>query len=300
MITWTTTTENINQEDHALVASGILDTSREVYFQGELVDLATPPAEYFSMEPSSSEVYSVVVESANSETPWRVHGFLAPEKSSHTGFQGRRIQYPKDESGYKYFHTSSTICADGQRISTGNLIVGVGHADVRMPGDQARKWYQTAAQLTEGSAGIVADVRAIEIDGMGIFVTGALRPEATPNQIRALNSSNASGDWRTFFNEAGRKIKQLIAAVSVGLPGFSTPGIDNALVASGFTLDQIEASKEHAGVQVFYNDGDIETLIMGLENKSPETLRIEALESQVEDLVSYISKLKIQDTFKEL
>lgn len=299
MINWTVTPE-VEMEADALVASGLLDTSQDVYFGEDVVDLATPPSEYFNMAPVSDEVYSVVVESANSETPWRVHGFLASKKSSHTGFQGQIVRYPEDESDYKYFHTSSTICSNGDRVSTGNLIVGVGHADIRMPGDDARKWYQTAAQLTEGSAGIVADVRAREIPGLGIFVTGALRPEATPNQIRALNSSNASGDWRSFFNEAGRKVKQLVAAIAVGLPGFSTPGVDNALVASGFTVEQIEASKDTAGTQVFYNDGDIENLIMGLDTKSPEDLRIEALEAQVADLVSYVSKLQIQEALEDL
>ncbi len=293
MITWSLTKE---VSSDTMTASGLLDTSQQVFYNDEMVDLSTPPLDYFTMGPVQDEPYKVVVESAASKTPWRVHGFIAGAKSSHTSFQGQKIHAPLEEE-YRNFHVNPTITSTGQRINTGNLIVGVGHADKRLKGDRAREWYQTVAQLTEGSAGIVADVRAQVIPEVGIFVTGALREEVSKAQIRALNSSSVSGDWRAFFNEAGRKVKEMVAVIATGLPGFNVPAVGEALVASGFTLEEVKASAtDHEGSQVYFEDGEVQTIIWS-EDFEPVThdTRIDALEAEVAALGAYIRKMQMRE-----
>ena len=81
-----------------------------------------------------------------------------------------------------------------------------------------------------GSA--IADVHAGE-DAYGIWVSGALRPSASPEQIRALRASAPSGDWRPI-----RGGLELVAVCQVNVPGFP---IARARVASGAVMALVAA-----------------------------------------------------------
>ncbi|TLK47447.1 hypothetical protein [Glutamicibacter sp. V16R2B1] len=78
----------------------------------------------------------------------------------------------------------------------------------------------------------VAYVAAGE-DEHGIWVAGALRPDATDEQIRVLRASPLSGDWRSWGGNL-----ELIAALAVNTPGFPVlrqvvaGGVPQALVAA--------------------------------------------------------------------
>lgn len=77
----------------------------------------------------------------------------------------------------------------------------------------------------------MADV-AIGEDEHGIWVAGAVRPGAAPEQVHALRGSPLSGDWRWIDGEY-----ELVAALAVNTPGFPIPREADtetpALVASG-------------------------------------------------------------------
>jgi hypothetical protein len=96
----------------------------------------------------------------------------------------------------------------------------------------------------DDTASALIDVAAGE-DQYGIWVAGALRPEATPNQVRALRASAPSGDWRPINNTL-----ELVAVCQVNVPGFPIArtmvagGQMTALVAAGAsTLARMRESK---------------------------------------------------------
>jgi hypothetical protein len=76
----------------------------------------------------------------------------------------------------------------------------------------------------DDTASALIDVAAGE-DQYGIWVAGALRPDATPTQVRALRASAPSGDWRPIGHSL-----ELVAVCQVNVPGFP---IARTMVAGG-------------------------------------------------------------------
>jgi hypothetical protein len=91
----------------------------------------------------------------------------------------------------------------------------------------------------DDTATVMADV-AIGEDSFGIWIAGAVRPDATDEQVRKLTASSLSGDWR----EIGGQL-ELVAALCVPMPGFPLAVIEEAFVAHG-QLETVTA----AGVNV--------------------------------------------------
>jgi predicted component of type VI protein secretion system len=86
-------------------------------------------------------------------------------------------------------------------------------------------------------------------DEHGIWVHGAVRPDATPEQIRTLMASPPSGDWRNIGGNL-----ELIGVLAVNIPGFP---IRRAMAASA----NAEAPQR---VRVAVNEGVLQTLIASL------------------------------------
>ncbi|UDL15875.1 hypothetical protein QEH42_gp084 [Microbacterium phage Pumpernickel] len=147
----------------------------------------------------------------------RVFGHIAAWATGHISPYNRGVNPPRSKSGYAYFHTGVVRTDDGTDIPVGQLTLAGGHAGLEASAKEAVKHYDDT-----GSA--IADVHAGE-DKYGIWVSGALRPNATPEQIRALRASAPSGDWRPINNKL-----ELVAVCQVNVPGFP---IARAFVASG-------------------------------------------------------------------
>ena len=92
-----------------------------------------------------------------------------------------------------------------------------GHAPLNFSASQAAKHY-------DDTNSAVVDVTVGE-DQFGIWVAGAVRPDVTPSQIRAMRGSGISGDWRPIQGKL-----ELVRACFVNTPGFMTT---RALVAGG-------------------------------------------------------------------
>lgn len=146
----------------------------------------------------------------------RVFGHVALWQTDHIGMRaGTRA--PKSKSNYAYFHTGVVRADNGKDYPVGQLTLAGGHASLEASAVDAARHYDDT-----GSA--IADVHAGE-DKYGIWVAGALRPSATPEQIRALRASAPSGDWRPINGSL-----ELVAICQVNVPGFP---IARARVASG-------------------------------------------------------------------
>lgn len=155
----------------------------------------------------------------------RVFGHIASWQTSHIGLPGSR-KPPRSYSNYAYFRTGVVRTDDGTDVPVGQLTLAGGHADLSASAELAVKHY-------DDTASAIADVAAGE-DQFGIWVSGALRPEATPEQVRALRASAPSGDWRPINGRL-----ELVAVCQVNVPGFPVArsmvagGQITALVAAG-------------------------------------------------------------------
>jgi hypothetical protein len=146
----------------------------------------------------------------------RVFGHIAAWHVNHIGMTAG-TKPPRSKSKYAYFHTGVVRGDDGKDYPVGQLTLAGGHASLEASAMDAARHYDDT-----GSA--IADVHAGE-DAYGIWVAGALRSSASPEQIRALRASAPSGDWRPINGAL-----ELVAVCQVNVPGFP---IARARVASG-------------------------------------------------------------------
>lgn len=159
----------------------------------------------------------------------RVFGHLAPWGVCHTGQTGACILAPHSNAGYAHYLRGQHIeTAEGDKVRVGVITADTGHAPLR--GLSAA----SAAAHYDNTALAVADV-AMGEDEHGIWFAGAVRPDATDEQIRKLTAASISGDWR----EIGGSL-ELVAALAVNQPGFPlavvASGHLESLVAAGVTV----------------------------------------------------------------
>lgn len=137
----------------------------------------------------------------------KVFGHLAGWDTCHIGRGPVCVNAPHSMSNYAHFKTGSIKTNSGAVIPTGVLTMGTGHAGLQENGT-------TAAAHYDNTGYAVADVVTGE-DSFGIWFSGALRPDVTDEQIRALRGSGISGDWRRIGGNL-----ELVAALAVNTPGF--------------------------------------------------------------------------------
>lgn len=157
-----------------------------------------PPAAWFT-DPQLTEPMKVRVTDEG-----RVVGHIAAWGVEHASLPG--VTAPRDPYGglYPRFHRHGVRTADGSRIKTGPLSTGPqGHADLNDPLGAVIDHYDSPNF-------VAADVVAGE-DAHGIWVSGALRPGVSPEQVWMLDRYSISGDWRD---------NELVAACTVAVPGF--------------------------------------------------------------------------------
>lgn len=183
------------------------------------------PSEWFS-DPSLNGPTPLTVTEEG-----RIFGHLATWGTCHIGIPGACTTPPHSASGYAYYMTGAIRTDDGQTLAVGQITMDTGHAPLR---DGAR----AAAAHYDHTGAVVADVRAGE-DEFGIWVAGAVRPDASEQQRHALRAGALSGDWRAVGGNL-----ELVAALAVNVPGFPIPRVgiaasgdmQSALVAAGITL----------------------------------------------------------------
>lgn len=194
---------------HAVETVGEMASSVNLVAAG---DPWKPPSAWFSDPGLLGPSPLVVTEDGH------VFGHLATWGSCHIGFKDVCTTPPASASDYAYFRTGSVLTDDGKHVAVGQITMGTGHAALSLSARPAAAHYDDT-----GTA--VADVAAGD-DEHGIWVSGAIRPSATPEQIAVLRASALSGDWRTIGGNL-----ELVAALSVNVPGFPIPR--TALAASG-------------------------------------------------------------------
>lgn len=141
----------------------------------------------------------------------RVYGHAAVWDTCHIGIGSSCVKPPKSQTAYAYFHTGEVVTADGGRVPVGRLTYGAGgHAGPNLG-------YRAAAEHYDNSNNTGAVVRAGE-DAYGIWVAGAVVPEAHEAAMRVMRSTPLSGDWR----RVGGNL-EMVAALHVNTAGFPIP-----------------------------------------------------------------------------
>lgn len=152
-----------------------------------------------------------------------LYGHIALWESCHTGFMNGQwsqcITPPRSKTSYSQFHVGEIETEEGDLIPIGKLTYDTGHAPTNLGRVAARCHYDET-----GAVG--AYVRA-EDGKFGVWVSGAVRSDISPEGLRDLRANPPSGDWRTFERNL-----ELVAALAVVSPGFPVPRSQMALAAS--------------------------------------------------------------------
>jgi hypothetical protein len=199
-----------------------------------MADLWKPPSEWFS-NPELPFYCGIVVTDQG-----RLYGHAAPWGSCHIGIDGTCVQAPR-ENEHSHYMTGETVCDDGTRVPIGQITVGTGHAPLHYGA-------QAAAEHYDNTGAAVADV-AVGNDEHGIWVAGAIRPNADPLSVYELRASGrVSGDWRRIGGQL-----RMVGLLGVNVAGFLeeakmrtlvSAGQPQALVAAGVPKQRWAMSKD--------------------------------------------------------
>jgi hypothetical protein len=145
----------------------------------------------------------------------QVFGHIAPWDVCHTGKPGC-VTAPPSACDYAHFKRGQyVVTAEGEKIRVGVLTADTTHASHALGPAAAMAHYENTGLAA-------ADLNAGE-DDFGIWVAGAIRPNATEEQIRNITAASPSGDWRMVGGQL-----ELVAALAVPLPGFPLVVVDHA------------------------------------------------------------------------
>jgi hypothetical protein len=218
----------------------------------------------------------------------RVFGHIAAWHTSHIGMSAG-VKPPKSKSKYAFFATGVLETAEGDFVDVGQITLAGGHASLDVTIADAVAHY-------DNTQSAVMDVTIGE-DRSGIWVAGALRPDVTDTQLRAIRASSVSGDWRPINNSL-----ELVAVCAVNVPGFPIP---RARVAAGAPLALVAAGVEP--LIALARERDIaERAPIVASFAVDQTARLEALESviasicqqrreEIGTLVASAKRAKMQD-----
>jgi hypothetical protein len=177
----------------------------------------------------------------------QVYGHMAPWGVCHKAFLaqgGQCITPPSSPDDYAHFKTGEIVTAEGDRVRVGALTINTGHASTEhaLSARQALAHYDdTGTQVAYVTVGE---------DDYGIWVAGAVAPDATPEQVAKLRASTLSGDWRKLGGHL-----ELVAALAVNDGGFPVSVVTAdgrgqvALVAAGASIMAHLKDPETPGVE---------------------------------------------------
>ena len=176
-----------------------------------------PPREWFEMEEPNRLTPMTYTEDG------RAFGHLAPWDACHVGLASGAfsecVTAPRSQTEYERFHLGQIETEEGEMLAVGKIVLATGHAPMTADISQATRHYDET-----GSVG--AFVRARN-GNHGIWASGVVRSDLSPEALRDLRANPVSGDWRSYNGNL-----ELVAALAVPVPGFPVP-VALAAAASG-------------------------------------------------------------------
>lgn len=154
---------------------------------------------------------------------WHVYGHIAPPDVCHVGIQQYCQLCPTSDTDYDAFHQVS-LNTDQGVVKVGLLCTDVLHTDLQhddgtwITADEARRI------AYENPGARAAYLRAVDGEH-GLWVSGVLHPNVSPEQLARIESTPVSGDWRSIELADGTIIPQeLISVNCVNTRGFLDVG----------------------------------------------------------------------------
>ena len=210
---------------YGVETEGQKSSAKDEYSMIDTTYPVEPPKAWFE-DPGLSAKTPLTVDSQG-----RVFGHLAAWGECHRDFLDRQecVLAPKSKKDYAPFHLGTVLTAEGEVVRVGKIVMDTRHASINLG-------YSSAALHYDNTGDEVAVVRAGE-DQYGIWVAGAIVPEADPRRVAKLRRSPISGDWRRVDGNL-----ELTAALAVNVPAFPVYSMEGeeqlALVAAGSVLPE--------------------------------------------------------------
>lgn len=199
-----------------------------------------PPAEWFT-DPKLNVLVPIMVTDEG-----RVYGHAAQWGQCHLAYADTCVMPPR-ESEFPYFLTGELTTNDGVTVPVGQITVGTGHPPLYVGPSVAAEHY-------DNTGSVVADV-TIGNDRHGIWVAGAIRPDADVMRVHKLRASGqVSPDWRRIGGQL-----RMIALLTVNGSGYQVPRM-RARVASG----KVEALVAAGMIQLRHAPSENEMIQLGL------------------------------------
>lgn len=178
-----------------------------------------PPRDWFFMQEPEGKCPLTVTDEG------LVYGHLATWDQCHHGFANECVLAKGSRTDYALFHVGAIKTKEGEVVDVGRIVVGDGgHASIGYGAVDTNRFYDKTAQVG-------AFVRAV--DGKyGIWLSGAVRSDCPAERVRDMLANPPSGDWRRHDGWL-----ELIAALSVPVPGFPVPRYEYALAASADNME---------------------------------------------------------------
>jgi hypothetical protein len=237
-----------NPEDLKKVRAAIMTAAKKIGIQisedakGEM-SLLYPPKSWFD-DPELGQKTPLTVTKDG-----RIFGHLAAWNECHRDVGAREcVLAPHSKKNYDPFHLGTVFTAEGDTVRVGKIVMDTRHAGINLN-------YRSAAIHYDHTGDEVAVVRAGE-DQFGIWVAGAVVPEADERKVAKLRRSPLSGDWRALDGNL-----ELTAALAVNVPAFPVFAMDGterlALVAAG-TVEQdfYEEDEDVEDVKAAFDAGE--------------------------------------------
>jgi hypothetical protein len=219
--------EGLNRTAHPMDGADSAESGDGITASAAGLAPLKPPSSWFA-DPELGEPTPLTVTDEG-----RIYGHLATWGMCHTGHPGQCVEPPTSPTDYAYFNLGAVETVEGELVPCGTITLDTGHADLKLSSTPARMHYDHT-----GTA--AADVRCGE-DEHGIWFAGAIRPELDAFSVRKLRAAQVSGDWRPIGGH-----HELIAALSVNVPGFPVVRPRAAIAASGAMLGLVAAGVDLA------------------------------------------------------
>lgn len=185
---------------------------------------------------------------------------------------------PRTRQGYSPFHLGTVVTAEGEELSVGKIIMDTRHASINLG-------YTATAIHYDNTGDEIAVIRCGE-DEHGIWFSGSIVPEATPQKVAKLRRSPLSGDWR---RERGSL--ELTAALAVNAPAFPVYSMENEEVLALTAAGTVWFSDEEP-VYTPPPDGLATSVIASLTRATTDVLASRQEEEAKEELAARLKDLE--------
>lgn len=169
-----------------------------------------PPCDWFTTLPTWFEPNMKATVVTEGPEAGRFAGTVA-QRGTFILNGGSPWSAPDSPTGYRDAMQGDTVCADGATVRTANLSADLNHITDRAS-------YSQAVDAMANTGVQLARVRYVDVPGFGTVAVGAAWPGLSDLEVRKMQASALSGDWRWREEYAAYDMAGAIFVNNPGLP----------------------------------------------------------------------------------